>query len=380
VNDAMSDDMDDAMRDANERLSDWPSHGGRPEQLLPRFGLAGGSEVIDFSANLNPLGPPSWLAERLVDSMTALAAYPDPDYREACAAIARAEGLPAEQVRLTNGGAEAIFLAAALLARHGVNRAAIVQPTFGEYQRACRHYGIAAEPLALMGERFTLDEARTAEAMCDAGALFLCRPNNPTGTLIERGVIERLLAAGQRHGATLVVDEAFVDFVTPDERLTPLLARFDNLLLLRSMTKLYAIPGLRLGYLLGSAATVGRIGELQPPWSVNALAAGLVAPLLADREYLARTRAWLDAERPWLQGELEALGLNVVPSHANFLLFQDLHGGPMPALLEHLLARSGILARHTHNFIGLDGAWLRVAVRSRPENRALVEAIARWRS
>ncbi|MCE8014538.1 threonine-phosphate decarboxylase [Halomonas sp. MCCC 1A17488] len=364
-------------------MNDWPSHGGRPEQLLPRFGLAGDSEVIDFSANLNPLGPPSWLPERLAASVAELARYPDPDYREAREAIAHAEGLGPEQVRLTNGGAEAIFLAAALLARRGVSRVAIVQPTFGEYERACRHYGIAVEPLALTGERFMLDEARAAGAMRDAGALFLCRPNNPTGTLIECGIIERLLATGQRHGAMLVVDEAFVDFATPDERLTPLLARFDNLLLLRSMTKLYAIPGLRLGYLLGSAAAVNAIAELQPPWSVNALAAGLVAPLLADRDYLARTRAWLDAERPWLQGELASLGLDIVPSHANFLLFRDAwlqeaRGGSMPALLEHL-ARGGILVRHTHRFIGLEGAWLRVAVRSRPENRALVEAIARWR-
>ncbi|WP_242597119.1 threonine-phosphate decarboxylase CobD [Billgrantia sulfidoxydans] len=371
------------MSNANENMNDWPSHGGRPEQLLPRFGLADDSEVIDFSANLNPLGPPSWLPERLAASVAELARYPDPDYREAREAIAHAEGLGPEQVRLTNGGAEAIFLAAALLARRGVSRVAIVQPTFGEYERACRHYGIAVEPLALTGERFMLDEARAAGAMRDAGALFLCRPNNPTGTLIERGIIERLLATGQRHGAMLVVDEAFVDFVTPDERLTPLLARFDNLLLLRSMTKLYAIPGLRLGYLLGSAAAVNAAAELQPPWSVNALAAGLVAPLLADRDYLARTRAWLDAERPWLQGELAALGLDVVPSHANFLLFRDAwlqeaRGGSMPALLEHL-ARGGILVRHTHRFIGLEGAWLRVAVRSRPENRALVEAIARWR-
>ncbi|MFQ3788403.1 threonine-phosphate decarboxylase CobD [Halomonas sp. A29] len=363
-------------------MSDWPSHGGRPERMLPRFGLAGDSEVIDFSANLNPLGPPPWLAQRLAASVAGLAVYPDPDYCEARDAIAMSEGLRPEQVRLTNGGAEAIFLAAALLARREAGRkvrwAIIVQPTFCEYQRACRHYGIAVQPLALAGESFALDEARACEAMGEADAVFLGRPNNPTGTLVARDLIERMLAVGERHGSMLVVDEAFIDFVVPDERLTPLLARFDNLLLLRSMTKLYAIPGLRLGYLLGSAAAVNAIAELQPPWSVNALAAGLVAPLLADRDYLARTRAWLDTERPWLQGELKALGLDVVPSHANFLLFQDAHGGSMPALLEHL-ARCGILVRHTHNFIGLEGAWLRVAVRSRPENRALVEAIARWR-
>ncbi|UYG02368.1 threonine-phosphate decarboxylase CobD [Halomonas sp. LR3S48] len=367
------------MSEQGEGMNDWPSHGGRPEQVLPRFGLTGKGEVIDFSVNLNPLGPPPWLAERLADSLAQLSVYPDPDYTAARASIARAEGLSPEQVRLTNGGAEAIFLAAALLSSREVRRAIVVQPTFCEYERACHHYGIAVQHLALAGERFELDEASACEAMRDADAVFLCRPNNPTGTLIERGLIERMLAIGQRHGTMLVVDEAFIDFVVPDERLTPLLARYDNLLLLRSMTKLYAIPGLRLGYLLGGESTVRHIAELQLPWSVNSVAAALVGPLLEDQNYLHRTQSWLDAERPWFQRELEALELRVVPSRTNFLLLQDGAARPMSALLEHL-ARCGILARHTHNFIGLDGAWLRVAVRTRQENEQLNEAIALWRT
>ncbi|MGR2737778.1 threonine-phosphate decarboxylase CobD [Billgrantia sp. Q4P2] len=360
-------------------MSDWPSHGGRPEQVLHRLGLAPDVQVVDFSANLNPLGPPPWLAERLADSLTELSVYPDPDYTAARQAIAGHEGLTPGQVRLTNGGAEAIFLAAALLARRGVRRAVVVQPTFCEYERACHHYGIAVQHLGLEEESFELDESRALDAMGEADAVFLCRPNNPTGTLIERGLIERMLSAGLRRGTTLVVDEAFIDFVVPNERLTPLLARYDNLLLLRSMTKLYAIPGLRLGYLLGGESTVRHIAELQLPWSVNSVAAALVGALLEDQNYLHRTQSWLDAERPWFQRELEALGLRVVPSRTNFLLLQDGAARPMSALLEHL-ARCGILARHTHNFIGLDGAWLRVAVRTRQENEQLNEAIARWRT
>lgn len=357
--------------------NNWPSHGGRPEQLLPRLGLAAHSEVIDFSANLNPLGAPEWLPQQLFESLSELEAYPDPDYSAARRAIAQHEGLPPAQVRLTNGGAEAIFLAAALLAERGARCVTVVQPTFCEYARACSHYGISVRDLALAGDGFYLDEARALAAMRDSDALFLCRPNNPTGTLVERELIERMLAEGQRHGSVLVVDEAFVDFVTPDERLTPLLARYDNLLLLRSMTKLYTIPGLRLGYLLGAEAVVARIAALQLPWSVNALAAALVEPLLADMDYHARTLAWLDTERPWLEHELRSLGLRVVPSRANFLLLQDSGARPMSALLEHL-ARSGILARHTHNFTGLDGAWLRIAVRTRHDNEQLVKAVADW--
>ena len=364
--------------------NNWPSHGGRPEQILPRLGLAAHNEVIDFSANLNPLGAPEWLPQRLIESLAGLEAYPDPDYSAACRAIAQHEGLLPAQVRLTNGGAEAIFLAAALLAERGASRATIVEPTFCEYARACRHYAIAVEALPLKQEapeheNFVLNEALALAAMRATDAVFLCRPNNPTGTLVERELIERMLREGQHHGSVLVVDEAFVDFVAPDERLTPLLARYDNLLLLRSMTKLYAIPGLRLGYLLGAEAVVQRIAALQLPWSVNALAAALVEPLLADTDYHARTLAWLDIERPWLEHELRSLGLRVVPSCANFLLLQDSGSRPMSALLEHL-ARGGILARHTHNFTGLDGAWLRIAVRTRHDNTRLVKAVADWRA
>jgi threonine-phosphate decarboxylase len=365
------------MNEWGDGMNDWPSHGGRPEQVLPRFGLAVEREVIDFSANLNPLGPPAWLPERLAASLAELGVYPDPDYTAAREAIARAEGLAPGQVRLTNGGAEAIFLAAAWLAQLSVREAVIVQPSFCEYARACRHYGIAVRHLALVEDSFHLDEARALNAMRSADAVFLCRPNNPTGTLVERGLVECMLAVGQRHGTTLVMDEAFIDFVTPDERLTPLLARYDNLLLLRSMTKLYAIPGLRLGYLLANEATIARIAALQLPWSVNAIAAALVEPLLQDHDYLQRTQAWLDAERPWLQRELKALGLRVVPSRANFLLLQDADSRPMSALLEHL-ARQDAAARHTYNFVGLEGAWLRVAVRTRQQNERLVAAVSRW--
>ena len=358
-------------------MDDWPSHGGRPEQVLPHFGLAAKSEVLDFSANLNPLGAPEWLAQRLIASLTELEVYPDPDYSAACRAIARHEGLSPMQVRLTNGGAEAIFLAAALLAERGASRATIVQPTFCEYARACHHYGITVESLALKQASFDLDESHALSAMRNTAAVFLCRPNNPTGTLVERELIQRMLAEGQRHGSVLIVDEAFIDFVTPDERLTSLLARYDNLLLLRSMTKLYAIPGLRLGYLLGAEAVVQRITALQLPWSVNAPAAALVEPLLADTSYYKRTLAWLDTERSWLTHELRALGLQVVPSRTNFLLLQSSGSRPMSALLEYL-ARAGILARHTHNFVGLDGAWLRIAVRTRHDNEHLVKAVAGW--
>lgn len=355
--------------------SAWPGHGGRSAPLLKRYGLPPEHPLIDFSANLNPLGPPPWLGDWLAGAAEHLTRYPDPDDDRARRAIAEHEGVRPERVLLTGGGAEAIHLAPAL---HRGGRALIVQPTFSEYARACAHYGLDVSFLTLNGEAFDLDVDAAERAMVDAEVLFLCRPNNPTGTLIPREAIERLLARCGETGTTLVVDEAFIDFTEDDERLTPLLGESPNLLLLRSLTKLYDLPGLRLGYLLGAPETVARLAACQLPWSVNALALELVAPLLADADYLACTRVWLADQRDF-PGRVRELGHTVAPAAANFLL---LSGGRDAAEAEALFAfllRRGLLARHTHNFPGLDGRWLRLALRDGPDNARLLAALAAWR-
>lgn len=352
----------------------WPSHGGEASALLERFGLPATQPLIDFSTNLNPLGPPDWLGDAIASAMAGLTRYPDPGYQAARQAIARHEGVNPDQVLLTNGGAEAIFLAAGLHARC---RAVIVEPSFSEYARACAAHGLAVTSLQLAPPAFDLDPARLDSPLRQADVLFLCRPNNPTGTLPPRPAMESLLDAAQRQEVTVVVDEAFIDFVDePAAALTSLLPRFDNLILLRSMTKLYTLPGLRLGYLLADAQTVRRLQTGQPPWSVNHLSAALVAPLLADSDFLGRTHAWLREERPRLQAGLLSLGLEVVPSRANFFLVRQ-GSGPSAgdALLERLL-QAGILARHTHNFPGLDGGWLRLALRGPADNDRLLAALA----
>ncbi|MFG6159892.1 threonine-phosphate decarboxylase CobD [Halomonas sp. 1390] len=355
--------------------SSWPGHGGRAAPLLARYGLPAEHPLIDFSANLNPLGPPPWLGDWLAGAADCLSRYPDPDDDRARRAIAEHEGVDPERVLVTAGGAEAIHLAAGL---HAGGRALIVQPTFSEYARACAHYGLGVTSLALGGEAFTLDVDAAERAMGEAEVLFLCRPNNPTGTLTPRLAIERLLARGRETGTTLVVDEAFVDFTAQDERLTPLLREAPNLLLLRSLTKLYDLPGLRLGYLLGTPETVARLAARQLPWSVNALALALVEPLLADADYLSRTRSWL-AEQRDLPERVRALGYAVAPSAANFLLLRGGRDAVEAEALFAFLLRRGLLARHTHNFPGLDGRWLRLALREGPDNARLLAALAAGR-
>lgn len=366
---------------------EWPLHGGQPAPLLTRFGLADDMPLLDASANLNPLGPPAWLpgwlAARLQGGAEALARYPDPDYRDARAAIAAEDGVAPEGVLLTNGGAEAITLAAALHAReHPGTPVAIVEPTFAEYARACAAHGLPVIHLGLEPPDFRFDPEAMVDALGEARLIFLCRPNNPTGTLVSRARVERLLELTAERGCRVVVDEAFIDFVGSDggqaanEALTPLLSRFEHLILLRSLTKRFTLPGLRLGYLLAARETVCDAGACQPAWSVNGLAAALVAPLLADREFAERTEAWLVTERPRLQTGLAALGLEVMPSRANFFLVRHPGGREATRRLLPALLRRGVLVRHTESFMGLDGGWLRLALGDAASNKRLLSALA----
>ncbi|MGM0915471.1 MAG: threonine-phosphate decarboxylase CobD [Pseudomonadota bacterium] len=374
------------MSDRHHCISshDWPLHGGQPGPLLARYGLPEETPVLDVSANLNPLGPPAWLAGWLMARLAepdTLARYPDPGYAEAQAAIAAHEGVAADQVLLTNGGAEAIFLAAALQARErpGVP-AAIIEPTFAEYARACAAHGLPVQRFPLAPPGFRLDVEAIVAGLGETRLLWLCRPNNPTATLVPRADVERLLVLTAARGTRVVVDEAFVDFIgDPKEALTALLADHPHLVLLRSLTKHFTLPGLRLGYLLGAPETVAAARDCQPAWSVNALAAALVAPLLADRDFARRTEGWLAAERPRLQAGLEALGLEVVPSRANFFLVRYPGSGEQGreatrALLPALLRR-GVLARHTESFAGLDGGWLRLALGGAEANTRLLTVL-----
>lgn len=354
----------------------WPRHGGQAEALLAHFGLPADHRLEDFSANLNPLGPPAWVRDWLTKQLSGLERYPAPDYSAARQAIAAHHQIQPEQVLLTNGGAEAIYLAAALYAG---KQAAIVTPSFGEYARACRAHRLSVTEIALSAAHFTLDVASLLAGLNGIDVVFLCRPNNPTATLIDISVMEALLEQTAALGCHVVVDEAFIDMVdeTPQQAsLAPLLARYSHLTLLHSMTKFYTLPGLRLGYMLADAATLQAAEIHQPAWSVNHLAAELVAPLLADGAFSRRTQRWLASERPRMMQALTELGLDVVPSQACFFLIRPSAAHEITSdVLFGKLLRRGILVRHTHNFSGLNGDWLRVALRDEPANRRLVNVL-----
>ena len=322
---------------------------------------------LDFSVNTNPLGLPGAIKQALSARADEFVRYPDPHCRALCAAIAQAEGVPPEWVLCGNGAADLIFrLGLAVKPR----RALVCAPTFSEYERSLAQTGceITRHKLA-ESDGFALTERILADIEPGVDMIFLCQPNNPTGRLISADLLAEILRRAQGIGAVAVVDECFLDF-TGGLSCKSLLPVMDRLIVLKAFTKIYAMAGLRLGYLLCANADLrGRIVEAGACWSVSVPAqiAGEAALTLAD--WKADARRLIEAERAYLAGAMQELGVAVYPSDANFLLCKS--DSP---LYDTLLAK-GILIRACGNFKGLDERFFRVAVRTHDDNVCLIEAI-----
>ena len=343
------------------------THGGDVLTAQARYG----GPVLDCSANLNPLGMPPQVGETAARAAAQASPYPDPLCRALRAAIAAHDGVAPEQVLCGGGAAELIFrLAFALRPR----RALVTAPTFSEYEGALSAAGCAVTRHPLRRERnFDVDEGILEAIGPDTELVFLCTPNNPTGRLIDQ---ELLLAAAEKCrglGAVLAVDECFLPLSCGGPGLAPWLEEYPNLLLLRAFTKSYAMAGLRLGYVLcADAALLERMSAGGPPWSVStpAQAAGLAA-LTQCPDWPSQARAFLERERPALAEGLSALGLDVVPGQANYLLFRAAGA----ADLKEKMVKKGVLIRSCANYHGLGEDWYRVCVGQAEQNRRLLAAL-----
>ncbi len=347
---------------------DGRHHGAHGAEVSRVLGGEPAGGFLDFSANINPLGPPEgalYAAQKAL--IGEVAAYPDGRYPELCAALASYLGVSGETVLPTNGGAEALFLAARVAAegRRG-ERAVVLDPTFSEYAAAARAGGF--EPESRVARRredgFRLDPS-VLDDLDGVGVVFLCNPNNPTGDLTPRGEVLSLLERTRSAGTILVVDEAFADFA-PGEGVADLVD--EHLYVARSFTKFFAVPGLRLGCLV--ARDPDRVRPFQPSWSVNVAAAAAGIAAAGDEDYAAKTLAEVVLRREDLVSALRPLpGLEVYKGAANFLLVRG------PEDLPERLARRGVLVRGCGLFPGLGPRFSRIAVRGAGENERLVSAV-----
>ncbi|MDL4777505.1 Rv2231c family pyridoxal phosphate-dependent protein CobC [Actinomadura xylanilytica] len=320
-----------------------------------------GGGLADFAVNVRAGMPPAWLAERLRETVADLAAYPDPG--PARQAVARRHGRAVDEVLLTAGAAEAFVLLARVLEPR---RAVVVHPQFTEPEAALRAAGHEVGR-AVLGKDFTLDPAAVPDG---ADLVMIGNPTNPTSVLHPSGAI----AALARPGRTVVVDEAFMDCVPGEPE--SLAARLPSgVVVIRSLTKTWGLAGLRAGYVLADPHLIARLAEAQPLWAVSTPA--LVAvEACSSPAAVVEAGAWaveLSAERDRLAGELTARGLYVVPEpRASFLCLRVPDGLGIRALLR----QRGYAVRRGDTFPGLGPDWLRLAVRGRSANDALLEVLS----
>ncbi|WP_434752399.1 threonine-phosphate decarboxylase CobD [Paenibacillus amylolyticus] len=349
-------------------------HGGDVETAASRFG-GHAADFLDYSANINPLGPPQEVLEALQQGLHSVLRYPDPGHRGFKALLSERLGVTQEQISVGNGAAESMALILLALAPRKVGT---VEPGFSEYRALAQQFG--AEVMHTTGREELNWQARPEDIeqlMEKVDLLFIGQPNNPNGVQYPAEVIHRLARKAEATDTVLVMDEAFIDFIPAAQRqsLAPHLHKYPHVIIIRSMTKFYAIPGLRLGYAMGSAEYIRAMTEKQVTWSVNGLALIAGEACLRSGECFEQdTISQITHERTRLVTSLEAQRFSVMPGEANFILARV----PEPwtaASMQEALGRQGILIRNCSMYPGLDAGHVRFAVKGAEANERLIEVL-----
>lgn len=342
-----------------------------------REGLPGGGPVLDFSVNVSPLGMSPAAARAAILSVSGCAKYPDPFCRSLREALASCLGLNADCIVCGNGAGDLIYRIARL---KKPRRALVTAPTFSDYEKALREVSCEIVYHELPKNNFLLDERILSKINRGVQIVFLCSPNNPTGLTVNKNLLESIVRGCAGSGVTLVIDECFNEFLDDplEHSALPFLRDFDNMIILRAFTKIYAMAGLRLGYCLtGKAPEAAAIADTGQAWPVSAVAQSAGIAALSDKAYVERVRCLVKAERARLKTEFTRLGIEVLGGEANFIFFRigPDSGFDKKTFFDSLL-RQRILIRRCNNFRGLDDSYYRSAILTRDENTLLLQALA----
>ena len=353
-------------------------HGGDVSKVAQEYNISADC-LLDFSANINPRGLPRRALERLrrdANDCALLARYPDSSYPSLRHALAQQDDISPDSVLIAEG-AEALI--GAVLRGIKPTRCLLPMPAFGEYQRACASSGLQIQIHHLGPLRnFELDVPGYAEQFrsfaCDCA--IINNPHNPSGALLPKrdliGLVEQLRAAG----AFVLIDEAFIDYARA-ESIVSYASRASGVVVIRSLTKFFGCPALRIGYAVGCPGILDKIARVHPAWPVTTLAANTLEEALEDDEFRVSTLLDNESERRRLAQSLEELGAHVTPSAANFLLIRLQNTWPDGATTrEYLIRHHRIIVRNCDSFIGLEpGRYIRVAVRTARDNNLLLAGL-----
>lgn len=347
-------------------------HGGNIREIAALYQLDEKS-ILDFSANINPLGMPEKIRRAMIQAMDSAVSYPDLHYTSLKKEIAGYHQIDSNCVYPGNGATDAIFNLAQVLE---IKKLLLVQPTFMEYEGAFQSRGTAFVYYPLEKDRFVLDIEKFLKKAEEtkADGICLCNPNNPTGQLISKAVLLEILQFCRKRSIHLIADEAFIDFTDEAENsLAGEISNFERLYIIRSLTKMFAVPGIRIGYLLtGNKEVLEKLELITPSWHINSMADAAGQTALKETAFAEETRRLICRERAFLSEKLGGFDLlEVYPGTANFLFFR----WKGKSCLQEKLIRHRILIRKCDSFKGLTQDYYRIAVRGRKENLKLTQAL-----
>jgi threonine-phosphate decarboxylase len=346
------------------------AHGGNIYEAARRYGYAE-SKILDFSSNVNPLGPSSVAKRAANKAISFIGRYPDPDLIELRTAIARYFGIKSGHVMCGSGSNTLIHLIPRVFRPKKV---LIPFPTFSEYAVAAEA-GAEVVPFSLLeSEGFRLDPIEMSFALKDADMAFLCNPNNPTGRAVPKAEMLEIVRFAHEHGVRLVVDEAFMDFDYMDsDSVIKEAVESSHLICVRTFAAFFGMPGLGIGYAVSDEKTIAALRDSQEPWTVSIPSERAAIAVLGDWSYIKKTRRLIEKERNRLLSALRILpGVETFPCSANFILIK-VTSTDVPTFIGKLGER-GMLVRDCSSFPGLDGRYIRITVRTGWDNRRLMKA------
>lgn len=345
-------------------------HGGNAKEISRRNNIAY-DKIIDFSANINPLGMPGSVKKAIIENLNEAEKYPDITYYELKSAICNFEKIKSNNLLLGNGAAEVLFnVVRAVNPRNSL----ILTPTFSEYEEAVNaingniiYYKLKEE------NQFHIQDDILNYISKDLDLVFICNPNNPTGVITERELILKILEKAAKDNVIVLIDESFLDFISEDLSIIRHINDYENLIIIKSLTKFFALPGIRIGYgISGNIQLIKKVESISPAWNINIFAEIATKTGLKDENYIRKAIKYINNEKEYLFGELKKISkLKIYKPSVNFILLQTL----TEIDLQKELLKHDILIRSCSNYNGLSHNFYRVAVKNHEENIILIKSL-----
>ena len=347
-------------------------HGGNVEEISRKYKI-NSEEIVDFSANINPSGLNKNVKNAMINALDKIEKYPDISYFNLKKSISDYENIDIKNLVLGNGAAEVIFN---IIRGLKPKKVLLPAPTFSEYEEAVLSIDGSIEYYHLKEEdNFKLNNELINSLNESIDMIFICNPNNPTGVLTKNTFIEKLAKKGLETKTTIVIDESFLDFLNSEEEYTSkyLLQKYENIIIIKSLTKFFAMPGIRIGYGISkNEEFISLINKVTVPWTVNVVASEGTIQALKEEDYIRHSIEYVEKEKNYLYNNLKQIeNIKVFKPSVNFIMFKILNNLD----LKEEMMKHSILIRSCSNYEGLNSSFYRIAVRTREENEKIITAL-----